>query len=160
VADLTTDVPPLTTLEQRAFEDLALGSCHCAPPVRLGVADIQPRTDAQRGPHGAALNYCERCFGHWLRARLMEHWRGDRYWKDLDRGDFGLLRRPFHPNQGLVADIVILIMTGNENLTIVTWALETGRPLDQVVEILTVLDINARRLPPFPWMRSGIIAGQ
>ena len=144
VADVTTDVPPLTTLEQRAFEDLALGSCHCAPPVRPG----------------SAINYCERCFGHWLRARLMEHWRGDRYWKDLDRGDFGLLRRPFHPNQGLVADIVILIMTGNENLTIVTWALETGRPLDQVVEILTVLDINARRLPPFPWMRSGIIAGQ
>jgi len=144
VADVTTNVPPLTTLEQRALEDLALGSCRCAPPVRLG----------------SAINYCERCFGHWLRARLVEHWRGDHYWKDLDRGDFGLLRRPFHPNQGLVTDIVILIMTGNENLSIVIWALETGRPLDQVVEILTVLDINARRLPPFRWMRSGIIAGQ
>jgi hypothetical protein len=83
----------------------------------------------------------------------MEHWRGDRYWKDLDRGDFGLLRRPFHPNEGLVTDILVLIMAGNENLTIVTWALETDRPLDQVVEILTTLDINARRLPPFSWMR-------
>ena len=38
VADVTTDVPPLTTLEQRALEDLALGSCSCALPVRLGVA--------------------------------------------------------------------------------------------------------------------------
>jgi hypothetical protein len=82
----------------------------------------------------------------------MEHWRGGHYWQELDRSDFGILRHPFHPNEMLVADIVVLIMTGNENLTILTWALETGRPIDQVVEILTVLDINARRLPRFPWL--------
>lgn len=125
-----TDVPPLTDLERRAVADLDGRAC-CA---------IE-----QQG-------CCVRCFARWLRARLLEHWRGDYYWQELDRSDFGLLRRPFHPNETLVADVVVLIMTGNENLTILTWALETKRPLDQVVEILTVLDINARRLPRFPGM--------
>jgi len=125
-----TDAPPLTDLERRAFADLDGRAC-CS-------AELQ--------------KCCSRCFGLWLRARLMEHWRGDHYWQELDRGDFGLLRRPFHPNETLAADIVVLIMTGNENLMILTWALETGRPLNQVVEILTVLDINARRLPRFPWL--------
>ena len=128
------DVPPQSPLEQRAFADLAFTSCGCSLEGTLEA------------------HSCDPCFGRWLRARLMEHWRADRYWRELDRNDFGLLTRAFHPNESLVADIVVLIMTGNENLTILTWALETRRPLDQVVEILTVLDINARRLPRFSWM--------
>jgi hypothetical protein len=95
---------------------------------------------------------CDECFRRWLRARLMEHWRGDTFWRELDRDDFGLFAKSFHPDAGLVADVVVLIMAGHENLTILTWALETNRSVDHVVEILTVLDINARRIPRFPWM--------
>jgi hypothetical protein len=87
-----------------------------------------------------------------VRARLIEHWDGEHYWQELDRGDFGLLRRPFHPNTTLLADIVALLLTGHENLTVITWALESGRPLDEVVAILTVLDVNAHRLPRFRWL--------
>jgi hypothetical protein len=100
----------------------------------------------------AGLECCVRCYGAWLRARLLEHWRGERFWTELDRGDFGLLSADRHPRGTLFADIVALIATGSENLTIIIWALETGRPIDDVVDILTVLDVNARRLPRFPWL--------
>ncbi len=98
------------------------------------------------------LPYSARAFERWLRARLVEHWQGVAYWPELDRGDFGLLRRHIHPNGLLVADVVALIMAGGENLTVITWALETDQPLDDVVEILTKLDVNARRVPRFRWL--------
>ncbi len=60
-----------------------------------------------------------------------------------------MLREPVHPNADLVRDIVALILTGGENLTIIAWALETGRALDDVVAVLGILDVNAHRLPCF-----------
>ena len=116
------NVVPLNSLERRAREDRAEVEC------------------------------CVRCFGAWLRARLFEHWRGERHWLELDRGDFGLLAADRHPRGTLFADIVALIATGAENLTVIMWALETGRPIEEVVDVLTVLDVNARRLPCFPWV--------
>jgi hypothetical protein len=118
-------------LERRALADLAFRT-RCSPSEPLGC--------------------CTRCFGRWLRSRVAEHWRGERYWDELDHGDFGLLQRGWHPNMALVMDVVALVATGSENLTVIQWALETRRPLDQVVAILTVLDVNARRLPLYPWM--------
>ncbi len=100
----------------------------------------------------AQIECCVRCYGAWLRGRLLEHWRGERFWAELDRGDFGLLSAERHPRGNLFADVVALIACGSENLTIIIWALETGRPVDAVVDILTVLDVNARRLPCFPWL--------
>lgn len=108
------------------------------PPSAL---ELRARADL---PHSA------RGFGRWIRGRLVEHWYGIHFWQELDRGDFGILRNVIHPNHGLVTDVVALLLSGNENLTVIAWALETGRPLDDVVAILTVLDVNARRLQPFP----------
>lgn len=118
-------------LERRALADLAFRT-RCSPSEPLGC--------------------CARCFAHWLRNRLLEHWRGEQFWEELDHGDYGVLQREWHPNAPLVADIVALLATGNENLTVIAWALETRRPLDQVVEILGVLDVNARRLPMYAWL--------
>jgi hypothetical protein len=87
-----------------------------------------------------------------VQARLMEHLRGERYWQELDRGDFGLLRGRFHPNGALVAEVVGLVGAGVENLSVITWTLEAGRPLDDVLAILTVLDVNARRITRFAWL--------
>jgi hypothetical protein len=100
----------------------------------------------------ADLPWSARAFTCWLRARLLEHWSGECFWHELDRGDFGVLRRPLHPNTTLVADIVTLLMCGAENLTVITWAVETSKPLDDVVEILTALDVNSRRAPRFLWL--------
>lgn len=110
-----------------------------------------PASDLERRAH-ADLPLSALGFERWLRVRLVEHWCGQHFWHELDRGDFGLLRKPIHANRGLVADIVALIVTGNENLTIIAWAIETARPLEDVIAILSVLDVNARRLPRFAWM--------
>ncbi len=83
----------------------------------------------------------------------MEHLSGLRYWEDLDRGDFALLRSEIHPNRVLVAEIVAAIATGSENLDVIVWAFDAGRPLDDVLTILATLDVNARRLPRFAWLR-------
>lgn len=100
----------------------------------------------------ADLPYSARAFERWLRARLIEHWSGDRYWHELDRDDFGILHREVHPDRFLVADIVAILLTGGENLTVIAWALATSRSLDDVVAILSVLDVNSRRLPRFAWL--------
>ena len=89
-----------------------------------------------------------------MRARFIEHLRGERYWQELDRGDFALLRARFYPNGALVAEVVGLVGAGVENLSVIAWALEVRRPLDDVLAILTVLDINAHRIPRFVWLPS------
>ena len=60
----------------------------------------------------------------------------------------------------LVADVVALLMAGGENLTVIQWALETDQPLDDVVAILTVLDVNSRRVPRFRWLLTPVPTGR
>ncbi len=86
---------------------------------------------------------------HWrgyLRARWMEHLQGKRFWVELDRGDFGLIRREFHDNALLLDRILDRLKEGKENLDVLCWAHEWGIPIDPVVQILEALDINSRRL--------------
>ncbi len=100
--------------------------------------------------------YSARHFQRWLRARLVEHWYGQHFWPELDRGDFGILDA-IHPNHALVRDVVALLLTGGENLTVIAWAIEMGRPLDDVVAILTKLDVNAHRVPRFASLTASIV---
>lgn len=86
---------------------------------------------------------------HWcgyLRARWLEHLHGKTFWKELDRGDFGLLQRCFHENTLLLDRILDRLKTGQENLDVILWALDWGINLADVRAILQALDINSRRL--------------
>jgi hypothetical protein len=97
-------------------------------------------------------DWCPRCWNRWIRARLLEHLAGDCYWQELDRDDFALLRRTFHPSRVLICEIVRQLAAGSENLTVIDWALQTGRPLADTLEILAAIDINARRIPRFAFL--------
>jgi hypothetical protein len=121
----------LTQLERRALDELAF---------RAGCSMAD------------ALACCDRCWHRWVRARVIEHLRGEHYWDELDRGDFGLLRRRWHPNAELVAEIVARIAAGAENLCILTWAVDTDQPLEEVVAVLRTLDVNVRRVPRYRWL--------
>ncbi len=116
----------MTPLEERALAELH------APVGRCG-----------------RVGCCRRCWSLWLRVRLLEHLRGDAYWRELDRGDFAVLRGDVHPNRSLLDEIARHVEIGRENIEIIGWALESGRGLDDVLAILTLLDVNARRVPPF-----------
>jgi hypothetical protein len=86
---------------------------------------------------------------HWwgyLRARWIEHLQGQRFWMELDRGDFGLLQHKFQDRALLMDRILDRIKAGQENLDIIQWALNWGISCDDVREVLSALDINSRRL--------------
>ena len=86
---------------------------------------------------------------HWpayLRARYFEHIEGKRFWKELDRGDFGLLQREFPGSPLLLDRILDRLKCGQENLDCIQWAIDWGLDVDMVVDILEVLDIDSRRL--------------
>jgi hypothetical protein len=86
---------------------------------------------------------------HWwgyLRARWIEHLHGQRFWMELDQGDFGLLKSKFQEKAILLDRILDRIKAGQENLDIILWGLDWGIALDDIREILSALDINSRRL--------------
>ena len=116
--------------------------------MRAAATDHVVPSDLERRAR-ADHPYSAKHFQRWLRTRLVEHWYGLAFWRELDRGDFAVLQQSIHPDATLVADVVALLLTGSENLSVITWALETERPIDDVVAILSVLDVNARRRPPF-----------
>lgn len=91
---------------------------------------------------------------HWagfVRARVLEHLTGAKFWPELDRGDFGALPRRFVDHTELVTEIADQFAAGSDNLSILSWAMTANRPMQVVTDILQALDINARRLPfPFP----------
>ena len=118
----------MTPLEQRAIDEL----------------------HASDGKEGGRVDCCPRCWTRWLRLRLLEHLRGDAYWKELDRDDYAVLRRDVHPDRGLLDELARLVEAGRENVEMIGWAIESGRPLDDVLVILALLDVNARRVPRFP----------
>lgn len=94
----------------------------------------------------AIHDWSHKHFRRWCRDRWIEHLAGERYWIELDNTDFGLLRREFHPNTSLVHAIVQRIKAGGENLDILNWVMESGQCLCDALEILCLLDINARRI--------------
>ena len=102
---------------------------------------------AQRDLGEAAMKQWVR--EHWfpyLRARWAEHLQGVKFWKELDRGDFALLRRDFGEDQLLVDRIVDRLKAGKENLDIIQWAFRWNLPLEKVVRVLEALDVNRCRL--------------
>jgi len=98
----------------------------------------------------ALRGWARRYWFRFLRACWLEHLQGERYWAELDRGDFGLLQRGPHDHPTLLAKIVRLLEAGQENLNVILWAREIGAPMDIVIDILEMLDVNSRRIPhPF-----------
>jgi hypothetical protein len=85
-------------------------------------------------------------WGGYLRARWLEHLQGRRFWIELDRGDFGLLTRSFQDKSLLLERILDRLKAGQENLHIILWAIDWNLRMADVLEILTALDINSRRL--------------
>jgi hypothetical protein len=98
----------------------------------------------------AIREWSRRYWHGWCRARWIEHLSGEKYWEELDHEDFGLLKKQFHPNTALIAEIVEKIKAGGENLDIIQWCIKENRNLKDALEILQKLDINSRRISFWP----------
>jgi len=89
---------------------------------------------------------------HWrgfLRARWIEHMLGARFWVELGRNEFGLLRRrDLVDARELLDQIIHHLRCGAENLDIVRWARREKTPAEQATihDLMTLININAHRL--------------
>jgi hypothetical protein len=90
--------------------------------------------------------WCRQYWQIFLRHRWLEHISGIRRWKEIDRGDFGLLNYELLDEPLLLDRILDRLIVGMENLEIILWAREWNLPMDRVIRILEALDINSRRL--------------
>jgi hypothetical protein len=88
---------------------------------------------------------------HWsgyLRSKLLEHLLGYKYWSELDKGDFGILKNSFQDQSILLDRIIDRLKVNQENLDIILWAQDFGICPENVIRILEALDINSRRISP------------
>lgn len=96
----------------------------------------------------ALKRWVKQFWAAYLRARLLEHLEGKRFWAELDRNDFGLLLYAFHDDPQLLKRIIDRLRCGDEYLQLVTWACDCDLPMNRVRPILEKININARRLDP------------
>jgi hypothetical protein len=94
----------------------------------------------------AIQQWCRQYWNKYLRHRWVEHIRGVQYWTEVDRCDFGLLQRELLDEPILVDRILDRLLECHENLDVIEWARDWGIPMDRVLRVLEVLDINSRRL--------------
>lgn len=94
----------------------------------------------------AIHQWCRRYWHIYLRYRWAEHIAGVQYWIEVDRNDFGLLQRELLDERLLLDRILDRLLDGQENLDVICWARRWNVPMDRVMRVLEVLDINSRRL--------------
>ncbi|QDT92842.1 hypothetical protein [Gimesia algae] len=89
---------------------------------------------------------------HWYYfciGKKMEHLLGNRCWQEFSDTRFGFLKS-LQLEHDLLADRILdrIFWLRMENLDIIIWAREWNLPLDRVLEILELIDINSARLEP------------
>lgn len=109
--------------------------------------------ESQKAGFDIGQEYAIHCWvkAHWsgyLRSKLLEHLMGYKYWSELDKGDFGLLKTCFQDQSLLLDRIIDRLKVGQENLHILLWAQDWHICSERVINILEALDINSRRLSP------------
>jgi len=90
---------------------------------------------------------------HWssyCRHRRLEHLGGERRWLEFSDERFGCLYALIVTGDLLVDRILDRVCAGYENLELINWSLEWGLPPDQIIDILSQLDVNRSRLDPCP----------
>jgi hypothetical protein len=96
------------------------------------------------GEH-AILDWTQKHWNAFLRARWIDHLFGRKYWIELEASDFGLLKRRFRDSACLPM-ILDELARGRENLNIIDRFHRENRPVDEMLEILEELDVNSTRL--------------
>jgi hypothetical protein len=94
----------------------------------------------------AVRDWVNKHWNEYLRAKWIEHLEGRRFWIELDRNDFGLLKHHFQDQQDLLTPILEMLKNCKENLNVICWARQNKITSEPVLQILTDLDINSRRL--------------
>ncbi|GAB4156482.1 MAG: hypothetical protein Tsb009_33440 [Planctomycetaceae bacterium] len=86
----------------------------------------------------------------YCRYRQLEHLQGRRQWREFEGVAFGGLVAVANDDiDDLLLDRVLdRVREGFENLEMIIWAQEWGLPIQRVLEMLAVFDVNRARLEP------------
>jgi hypothetical protein len=87
---------------------------------------------------------------HWpgfLRARWIDHMLGVEFWAELDRNEFGILRKTPPSLRPLLDELIGHLICGAENLNIICWS-RRKPPSEQATirELLHLINVNGHRL--------------
>ena len=87
---------------------------------------------------------------HWpgfLRARWIEHMLGQRFWIELGREEFGILRDTPPDLRPVLDQVIGQLKCGAENLDFVRWIYQrTKAEKEAVYKVLEAINVNAHRL--------------
>lgn len=88
---------------------------------------------------------------HWLpfcRIRRLEHVEGQQRWEEFAEQEFGQISELILDGDLLLDCILDRMEYGLDNLEIINWALAWSMPMNRVVDLLIMIDINRARLEP------------
>ena len=109
------------------------------------IESEQARQDL--GP-SACVDWVNRYWKGWTRAKLIEHLYGWRCWGAFDDETFGLLSRQtveYHVPRDALRQVATMLANGAENLDVINWAIGAEQDLDPILWLLDRIDINAKR---------------
>jgi len=96
----------------------------------------------------AEQDWIEHYWHTFCRSRFVQHLRGEVFFDEFDRECFGVFSGRFEEMAGLLNLVLERIKEGAENLDLLRWGCQARVPHNQLVEVLTVADINGHRLLP------------
>lgn len=88
---------------------------------------------------------------HWLpfcRIKRLEHVEGQQRWEEFAEHEFGQIYELILDGDLLLDCILDRMEHGLDNLEIINWALAWAMPMERVVDLLLMIDINRARLEP------------
>lgn len=91
--------------------------------------------------------YSDYWYGHCRRGRI-EHLIGNRCWEEFEEEQFGALEEMLQRGDLLMELILDRLLYGWENLDVINWAYDWNLPINRVLELLDLFDINGARLEP------------
>ena len=135
--------------------------CTCTDEVATGLslyeeavreADRHKWIESQKhgrdlGPQ-AVRDWFRNYWRSYCRCKQMEHLEGCRQWREFGDLGFGRFDLARDSSDVLLDRVLDRVRVGYENLEMITWAQEWGLPVERVLEILAIVDVNRARLEP------------
>ncbi|MBI1349142.1 hypothetical protein GC163_22970 [bacterium] len=88
---------------------------------------------------------------YWLpfcRAKRLEHVEGMQKWSEFAETEFGQVFQLIMVDDLLCDRVLDRMEHGCDNLEIINWGLTWGLPMERVIDLLELIDINRARLEP------------
>jgi hypothetical protein len=88
---------------------------------------------------------------HWLpfcRVKRLEHVEGQQRWEEFAEDEFAQILELILDGDLLLDRILDRMEHGSDNLEIINWALDWAVPMEKVIDLLLMIDINRARLEP------------